>query len=96
MGQDVSEIKAVKAQVSGRVQGVNFRAWTQGEARGRGLGGWVRNEDDGTVTAHLEGAPEAVDAMVTALRKGPTAAAVRELMVSDATPEGTPHFDIRR
>lgn len=92
----MSQIKAVVATVSGRVQGVNFRAWTQVEAQGRGLGGWVRNEADGTVSAHLEGAPEAVDEMVTALHKGPPAAVVRGVTLSEALSSGATHFDIRR
>ncbi|MGM0661369.1 MAG: acylphosphatase [Pseudomonadota bacterium] len=92
----MSEIKAMKAEVSGRVQGVNFRAWTQVEAQGRGLAGWVRNEADGTVTAHIEGASEAVDEMIAALHKGPPAAVVHEVTLSDATPTGATHFDIER
>jgi len=92
----MAQIKAMTARVAGRVQGVNFRAWTQVEAQGRGLCGWVRNEADGTVTAYLEGAPEAVDAMVAALHKGPPAAVVREVTLSDTTPDGATHFDIRR
>jgi len=48
------------------------------------------------VTAYLEGAPEAVDAMVAALHKGPPAAVVREVTLSDTTPDGATHFDIRR
>lgn len=91
----MSQIKALKARISGRVQGVNFRAWTQVEAQGRGLGGWIRNEPDGTVTAHLEGPPEDVDDMVTALHKGPPAAVVREVTLSDATPTGATRFDIQ-
>jgi acylphosphatase len=92
----MSQIKALKARVSGRVQGVNFRAWTQIEAQGRGLAGWVRNETDGTVTAHLEGAADDVDAMVTALHKGPPAAVVREVTLADATPQGALQFEIER
>jgi len=92
----MSQIKAIGARVTGRVQGVNFRAWTQVEAQGRGLGGWVRNEPDGTVSAHLEGPPEAVDEMVTALHKGPPAAVVHEVTVHDALSTGATHFDVER
>ena len=96
MAQDMSRNKALKARISGRVQGVNFRAWTQVEAQGRGLAGWVRNEADGTVTAHLEGPAEEVDAMVTVLHKGPPAAVVREVTLSDATPQGASQFEVER
>ena len=92
----MTESKAVAVRVSGRVQGVNFRAWTQVEAQGRGLGGWVRNEADGDVTAHLEGEAAVVNAMLDALHKGPPAAVVRAVTVEDTEPEGATHFDIRR
>lgn len=92
----MSQIKAMATQVSGRVQGVNFRAWTQVEAQCRGLVGWVRNELDGTVSAHLEGPAADVDDMIAALHKGPPTAVVRDVAAQDATPEGATHFDIRR
>ena len=92
----MTESKAVAVRVSGRVQGVNFRAWTQVEAQGRGLGGWVRNEADGDVTAHLEGEAAVVKAMLAALHKGPPAAVVRAVTVEATEPEGATHFDIRR
>ncbi len=93
---NMSGIKAVGVRVGGRVQGVSFRAWAQVEAQGRGLSGWVRNEDDGAVRAHLEGPARDVDAMLAALHKGPPAAVVREVTVQEAVPEGGTHFDIRR
>jgi len=92
----MSGTKAVDVRVEGRVQGVNFRAWTQVEAQGRGLAGWVRNEADGSVRAHLEGDAAVVDEMLAALHKGPPAAVVREVTVQDTDPDGATHFDIRR
>lgn len=62
---------AVRARVTGRVQGVSFRAWTEGRARALGLEGWVRNEADGSVTAFIGGESSAVDEMVAALHDGP-------------------------
>ena len=50
-----SERRAVRVRIAGRVQGVNFRAWTRDEAERLGLDGWVRNEADGSVTALLAG-----------------------------------------
>jgi len=64
------------ARISGRVQGVGFRAWTQGQARKLGLAGWVRNEPDGTVAAVFAGPPAAVAAMVEYLWQGPPDASV--------------------
>jgi len=92
----MSGIKAVGVCVAGRVQGVSFRAWTRVEAQGRGLSGWVRNEPDGSVRAHLEGPPAEVDAMLAALHKGPPAAVVREVTVQEVAPEGVAQFDIRQ
>ena len=68
--------KAVLARITGRVQGVSFRVWTRHEARKLGLAGWVRNEDDGSVTALIVGRDAAVAAMMDRLRKGPAAASV--------------------
>ena len=56
----MSETRTISVIVTGRVQGVSYRAWTQSEARARGLAGSVRNRDDGTVEAVFSGAPEAV------------------------------------
>jgi len=92
----MSGIKAVAVRVGGRVQGVSFRAWTQVEAQGRGLAGWVRNEADGSVRAHLEGPARAVDAMLAALHEGPPAAVVREVTVEQEAAEGGSRFEIRR
>ena len=63
-------------RVTGRVQGVGFRAWTRGEAVRLGLTGWVRNEPDGSVLTLLVGRGEAVAQMIQRLRIGPRGAAV--------------------
>ena len=83
-------------RVTGRVQGVAFRAWTRSTALGLGLSGWVRNESDGSVTGHIEGPRTAVDQMVTQLHEGPGAASVRAVETGDAVPEGAAGFEIRR
>jgi acylphosphatase len=56
--------------ISGRVQGVFFRAHTQDGARRLGLTGWVRNLPDGRVEAVFEGEKERVDEMIEWCRKG--------------------------
>ncbi len=66
----------VRVVVSGRVQGVWYRAWTEQQARALGLDGWVRNRRDGTVEAVLSGAPEVVEKMIQALWDGPPLAQV--------------------
>ncbi|WP_111734980.1 acylphosphatase [Roseovarius amoyensis] len=88
--------KAVHARITGRVQGVSFRAWTQIEAQLRDLCGWVRNEADGSVTTVLAGASEAVDDMARALHRGPPAAVVNGVEISATDWPDATRFDIRR
>ena len=85
----------VIARITGGVQGVKYRATAQREARRRGLTGWVRNEPDGSVAAHLEGEDSAVDAMVEWCGRGPSYASVRHVAVTEAAPTGAKAFDIR-
>jgi acylphosphatase len=89
-------MRAVKVRVTGRVQGVFYRGWTQEEAEALGLTGWVRNERDGSVTALLVGPDAQVDAMLAALRRGPPAARVADVTVAAAEAEPTAGFEIRR
>ncbi len=90
-------MRIVEVRVSGRVQGVSFRAWTQEQAHDLGLRGWVRNEPGGEVTACLAGDAARVDQMLERMRSGPPAAEVRDLVVQEApetkVPEG---FEVRR
>ncbi|HZE09988.1 MAG TPA: acylphosphatase, partial [Burkholderiales bacterium] len=62
--------------ISGRVQGVGFRYAMGEEAERLGATGWVRNRRDGTVEAAVDGAPEAVDALISWARRGPPSARV--------------------
>ena len=63
---------AVRLVISGRVQGVGFRAFVERQALKRGLRGWVRNRGDGTVEALLIGDKAALAEMETACRRGPS------------------------
>ncbi len=81
--------------MTGRVQGVFFRAWTQRQARKLGISGWVRNCDDGSVEAHLEGDEAAVKALVHRMHEGPPAANVANVEVEEVQPEGLPGFQVR-
>lgn len=80
--------------VHGEVQGVFFRDTCRREAVSRGVAGWVRNRGDGTVEAEFEGAPDAVEAMVTWARTGPTQAAVARVDTTDAEPTGQGGFSV--
>ncbi len=77
---------AVRVRVTGRVQGVWYRAWTQERARELGLSGWVRNEPDGSVAALLAGPEPAVQQMLDAMRGGPPAAQVAGVDTEPAAP----------
>jgi acylphosphatase len=81
--------------VSGRVQGVFFRAWTKQQADALAVAGWVRNRDDGSVEAHVEGEQAAVDSLIELLRGGPPAARVDGLDISDAPLERARGFTVR-
>ena len=83
---------AARLVITGRVQGVGFRAWTRREARRRALRGWVRNRVDGSVEALLIGEPADIDAMVEACRRGPAMAQVDAVRRDPATDDGSPDF----
>ena len=67
---------AVRVIISGRVQGVGYRAWTISTASKRGLQGWVRNRSDGSVEAVFSGEEETVLAMIESCKDGPVTARV--------------------
>lgn len=76
----------IEARITGRVQGVCFRAWTQREAERQGVGGWVRNEPDGSVRALFVGPRDRVAAMIERCRVGPAAARVHGVETDHVTP----------
>jgi DNA ligase D-like protein (predicted 3'-phosphoesterase) len=86
---------AVRAVVRGEVQGVGFREATLRQARRLGAFGWVRNEEDGTVRVHAEGAEPAVEKLVTFLREGPRGARVTAVESEAVKVEGHEQFAIR-
>jgi len=75
--------RRIHAIVSGRVQGVSFRAATLFEARRLGLVGWVRNLADGTVELEAEGPDEPIAALLAWCEHGPPAARVTGVAVDD-------------
>ena len=85
---------ALIARVTGRVQGVAFRAWTEIEARRLGLDGWVRNERDGSVTALIAGPRDAVAQMARRLAEGPPHARVETVETAPADDPGPTGFSV--
>lgn len=82
--------------VTGKVQGVFYRATTRDAAGEHGVDGWVRNLDDGRVEAVFEGRESAVDAMVDWCHTGSPAATVDAVDVEYEEPQGEDGFRIRR
>ena len=74
--------------ISGRVQGVNFRWYTQRKAQELGLNGWVRNRGDGRVEAVFEGEKQAVERAVNWCHVGPPSARVDEVEMEYQEPAG--------
>lgn len=82
--------------VSGKVQGVMFRATTRDEARKRGVDGWVKNLPDGRVEAVFEGEQKAVEELVEFCHKGSPVARVDDVEISYDHPADDDGFHIRR
>ena len=87
-------MKSARLVVTGRVQGVGFRAWAADEAARLRVSGWVRNRIDGSVEAAISGSPEAVDEMTRACREGPRLARVDDVAVFECQPPDGESFVI--
>jgi len=74
--------------ISGRVQGVCFRAYARDEARKLGLRGWVRNLPDGRVEALAQGDPAKLARFEAWCQQGPSHARVREVEVVEEATDG--------
>lgn len=81
--------------VTGRVQGVFYRATTRDTAQEAGVDGWVRNLEDGRVEAVFEGNADAVESMVAWCHDGSPQAAVEDVEVAYGDPQGEAGFEIR-
>ena len=91
----MSAERAIRATVRGVVQGIGFRDATVRRARALGGLGWVRNDADGSVLVHAEGAPDAVGGLLEFLGEGPRLAHVAAVDVQDVKPEGHEQFAVR-
>ena len=77
-------LRTVQVMISGRVQGVGYRAWTERTASRLGLSGWVRNRANGDVEAVFCGDRQAVEAMLAECESGPSWARVRSVDIVGA------------
>ena len=82
-------------RVSGRIQGVFFRAYAEDEAAFRKVDGWIRNAPDGRVEAVFEGSPEGVAAMIQWCHAGSPAARVAGVEVDWEAARGERGFRVR-
>lgn len=88
-------MKRAHVVISGRVQGVWFRAHTRERAEKLGISGWVRNLPDGRVEAVFEGPDERVDEMVKWCHRGSPLSKVDRVDVTYESPQGEAGFTIR-
>jgi acylphosphatase len=74
-----SELRRIHGLVTGRVQGVGYRAYVRSTALGLGIAGWTRNLPDGRVELSAQGSREALEELEDALWAGPPLSKVSDL-----------------
>jgi acylphosphatase len=89
-------MKAISVNITGIVQGVFFRKHTKDKADELGVHGWVKNEDDGSVSAYAEGSEEQLKSFIQYCHIGPEKARVDRVDVRDTDIEGYSSFEVRR
>jgi acylphosphatase len=90
-----NEVVRRRVILTGRVQGVFFRASVKEAAENEGVAGWAANRPDGSVEAVLEGPAAAVDSVLGYCRTGPVNARVETAEVAVEDPEGLSGFETR-
>ncbi len=85
---------AVHVRISGRVQGVFYRAFTRDRAQALGINGWVRNIPGGGVEAVLEGERKSIGELLQAMKSGPVGAMVLGMEFSELQAKGYEDFKI--
>ncbi|MFZ2537005.1 acylphosphatase [Methanothrix sp.] len=86
---------SVHVRVSGRVQGVYYRAYTRDRAKSLGINGWVRNIPGGGVEAVLEGERQQVGELLRAMKSGPSGSVVLGMELSEIEAKGYNDFEIK-
>ena len=81
--------------VTGKVQGVYYRATTRDTAQKHDIDGWVRNLDDGRVEAVFEGPEEKIESMVEWCETGSPRARVDDVDVEYEDPDGIEGFEVQ-
>ncbi|KAF2742671.1 Acylphosphatase [Sporormia fimetaria CBS 119925] len=89
--------KRISFKVDGDVQGVNFRSFTQKQAKNVGVTGFVSNASDGSVQGEAQGSEEAVQKFIQHIKSGPSAASVSNVEHCEiATQSDEKSFDVSR
>lgn len=94
--KDKHELVSAHVFISGRVQGVGYRASTTDAAALIKINGWVRNLRDGRVEALFEGSADQVEEMIRWCHKGPPAAVVKDVHVEYVKPTKAKGFQVTR
>jgi acylphosphatase len=89
-------MKHLNIKISGKVQGVFFRASAKDKAQELGVRGFVRNEPDGGVYVEAEGEEKALDQFVAWCSRGPATANVGKIITTESDPKNFVLFEIRR
>lgn len=87
---------AVSISISGRVQGVGFRAWTVRQALQLGVTGWVKNLPDGQVAVHVQGDQQLIQQFCDMLWSGPEGADVQSVLCQPAHVASFTSFEVHR
>lgn len=90
------DMVARRVRISGRVQGVGFRAWAAHRAEDLGISGWIRNEADGSVAALIAGQAADVERMLDELRMGPRMALVARVEAASGEVPQQSGFEVLR
>ncbi len=80
--------KRIEVIVEGVVQGVGFRYFTKRVARAFGIKGYVKNLPDGRVYIVAEGDTNVLEKFLASIRRGPSLAIVKNIIVSEKEPTG--------
>ncbi|OYT41183.1 acylphosphatase [Candidatus Pacearchaeota archaeon ex4484_26] len=93
--KELENIKRVHVFISGKVQGVFFRAFVNRNAEELQLKGWVKNTGDGRVEAVFEGDERAIKKIIELCNEGPAGAKVENVEYKEEEPIGEKGFEIR-
>ncbi|NOR86847.1 MAG: acylphosphatase [Bacteroidales bacterium] len=88
-------MKTIQIKVSGRVQGVGFRYYTQKKALEFNIFGFVQNKPDGSVYIEAEGKDIDVDTFADWCARGPSWAKVLQYKKSELPLAGFTQFEIK-